>query len=695
MSWVNRLLVALMVIGLASTAEGKATAASADTFDTALAPLRERLYVSPTGITPRLLELQARYQNASPRQRARLLVQLSRAQLYAGDAQASLRSGEQIEALGRQQHDAAIVCMGMLARVYALYVSSDVTGSHALAREAARFAATVDDLPLRVQAMLTVGQAEAESGDPAQALRTIRQAVASARSAADSEPLFRALRFLALSEAQAGDFAAALRTTDEMALIAANSAYQERMVVAKATEFTVASSAGQPDRALDALQAKVVLIRALGLDDILLGSLIDLADLNLKRKRFATALKLSGEALRLATAKSSPRFRTAADFKWGPAAIVQTSRFRTTAEFNWGLASIYLGQVSAGKVAVEHALASWYDPDITAVLREYGAALVQAGDAGGAMLVFNRAAELSGADAFKKIYERENKQHEIDALTRQYELRAVELLRQQEQRRFWWLLAAVSALAFIVVAILYGRLRKSSGLLEERNLALYLQGRQDALTGLFNRRYLQDYLMARSQTRDEAGRAAATGGALLLMDVDHFKQLNDRFGHATGDEVLKAVAARLKRQFCDGDVLVRWGGEEFLAFLPNAGAAEAALITARLLAAVSAQSILIGAQAIPVTVSIGFALLPLQFAGQALAWERVLGLADQALYMAKADGRHMAYGVVGISAAAGAVNAIEADLRAAWRDGLVELEKIDGKDAVIASPSLPLIATAA
>lgn len=78
------------------------------------------------------------------------------------------------------------------------------------------------------------------------------------------------------------------------------------------------------------------------------------------------------------------------------------------------------------------------------------------------MLVFNRAAELSGADAFKKIYESENKQHEIDALTRQNELRAVELLCQQERRRFWWLLAAVSALAFIVVAILYGRLRKSS-----------------------------------------------------------------------------------------------------------------------------------------------------------------------------------------------------------------------------------------
>lgn len=80
--------------------------------------------------------------------------------------------------------------------------------------------------------------------------------------------------------------------------------------------------------------------------------------------------------------------------------------------------------------------------------------------------------------------------------------------------------------------------------------------------------------------------------------------------------------------------------------------------------------------------SIGFALLPLQFAGQALAWERVLGLADQALYMAKADSRHMAYGVVGISAAAGAVNAIEATLRSAWRDGLVELERIDGTDAV-------------
>src|SRR3954463_9318874 len=90
-----------------------------------------------------------------------------------------------------------------------------------------------------------------------------------------------------------------------------------------------------------------------------------------------------------------------------------------------------------------------------------------------------------------------------------------------------------------------------------------LRSRTDALTGVFNRRQFQDAL-------DAAVAAAATGevpAAVFLLDVDHFKLINDNHGHGVGDEVLAELAARLARQGRPDDTLARWGGEEFIVLL--------------------------------------------------------------------------------------------------------------------------------
>ncbi len=168
-------------------------------------------------------------------------------------------------------------------------------------------------------------------------------------------------------------------------------------------------------------------------------------------------------------------------------------------------------------------------------------------------------------------------------------------------------------------------------------------------------------------------------GTLMLVDVDHFKHINDRWGHAVGDVVLVELARRLRAALRDDDLIVRWGGEEFLLWVPVAPRAEAEALVARTLAAIGSQPVASGADRIPVTVSIGFATFPIEPARLALGWEQALELIDTAMYLAKSHGRNRAYGVRSANAGnAAALSALARRFEAAWRDGLVELVAVDG-----------------
>ncbi len=154
----------------------------------------------------------------------------------------------------------------------------------------------------------------------------------------------------------------------------------------------------------------------------------------------------------------------------------------------------------------------------------------------------------------------------------------------------------------------------------------------DELTGLFNRRRFQE-LGSR-----EAGLAQRTCRplAVALLDVDHFKLVNDHYGHDAGDAALKEVARRLSRALRAGDVLCRYGGEEFALLLPDTGPAGAALAFERFRLAVRGAPVIWGDTAIPVTLSLGYhAAVPAQ--GEGL--ETFLTRADEALYRAKSLGR--------------------------------------------------------
>jgi len=159
---------------------------------------------------------------------------------------------------------------------------------------------------------------------------------------------------------------------------------------------------------------------------------------------------------------------------------------------------------------------------------------------------------------------------------------------------------------------------------------------RDPLTGVLNRRALLEACAAQLAVAGRTGGAKPKAMVLMMIDVDHFKPVNDRFGHQTGDAVLREVVARMQHALGGNGLLGRYGGEEFVVLLPDAAPAEAAELASRLHASArggfAADSAL--AAVGNVTVSIGVAL---HRPGTGI--DDMLGRADEALYRAKAQGR--------------------------------------------------------
>jgi diguanylate cyclase (GGDEF)-like protein len=168
---------------------------------------------------------------------------------------------------------------------------------------------------------------------------------------------------------------------------------------------------------------------------------------------------------------------------------------------------------------------------------------------------------------------------------------------------------------------------------------LRLVGLTDSLTGLYNRRHLEHRLaqeLARAQRH-------AQPLACLFIDADHFKSINDAFGHPAGDRVLEALAQRLTGRLRASDIATRYGGEEFAVLLPHTGVDSACHLAEEIRCAIAAAPIPLGSgEQVHVTVSIGVAAYcpkdrpwPAHSAGRHL-----LAHADQAVYRAKQAGRN-------------------------------------------------------
>lgn len=170
--------------------------------------------------------------------------------------------------------------------------------------------------------------------------------------------------------------------------------------------------------------------------------------------------------------------------------------------------------------------------------------------------------------------------------------------------------------------------------LRQRNEQLSRLVVTDALTGLFNRRYATEQLAHLVQH----ARRHHHSLSVVLLDVDHFKAINDSYGHGVGDAALRELAGRLTTRLRREDTIARWGGEEFLVLLPDIDNDGAEAVAEALRAAVAASPLSVPGGPLPVTISVGWA-----------TWEdededALVRGADEALYAAKAAGRNLARG---------------------------------------------------
>ncbi|CAN5159973.1 ligand-binding sensor domain-containing diguanylate cyclase [soil metagenome] len=238
----------------------------------------------------------------------------------------------------------------------------------------------------------------------------------------------------------------------------------------------------------------------------------------------------------------------------------------------------------------------------------------------------------------------------------------------------WWfrlgLVLGLIGVYFVLLQLRTRLLRRSKRLLEVKvrertrelealSLELEQSSLTDPLTGLRNRRFLTQHIegdvaQTLRQYEDllERGLPLPADPDLIffLIDIDHFKAINDEHGHAAGDAVLMQMRSRLQPVFREGDHLVRWGGEEFLIVARSSSRAHAAELAerARAMVAETPFTLPVGG-AIPISCSLGFACFPLATAQpRALDWSAVIALADSALFAAKAAGRNGWAGVLGL-----------------------------------------------
>lgn len=427
-------------------------------------------------------------------------------------------------------------------------------------------------------------------------------------------------------------------------------------------EAAVAIDKGDARTSIARLRSALALARSAGLQRPQVMLLNNLADSQLRLRQPRQALRTVQEALPLAE-----KF--------------QELRVLHALRNNAGLAYIGLGDIDAGKqqMALAEALLGeeGNDGQRVEMLREFGVALAVAGDARGALELYHRERALSARisrenldAALREIqasFDAEVRQRDMALLEDQLATRKEEIKSQDLTLRIWLLLLALLAVLLLLGALLYGRLRDRERLLSERRERLRRESEQDTLTGLGNRRAFE--LRMQSLLAQPGA-----PGALLLLDIDHFKRINDRYGHSSGDAVLVEVARRVQACLRRDDLVVRWGGEEFLAHVSGMGADQALGLGRRILERIASEPIEMPNGSLQVTASMGLCLDLLPSCPAELRWEERLRLADLALYAAKSRGRSRAVAVVDSSGSAEALRAPEIDFEAAERTGLLRTQ---------------------
>lgn len=371
----------------------------------------------------------------------------------------------------------------------------------------------------------------------------------------------------------------------------------------------------------------------------------NIGDLRLKQGQYAQAVPLFTEARQLAEQLHFSAMVLTADFNLGYIKVLQGKHQEGLAQMATMVETARELQLPdtdllsyVGELADAYGFAKAH-ADEARLLREYNVLSQN-------IFKTDRDQEIS---ALQEAFSAKEKAKQIESLEQQNKLSTAELAQKQLQQRVMLLFGLVVLLATALLYLLYRKVRNANQQLRQANDQLAYNSLHDPLTGLLNRRSLHEFMQKRTEQGERRQLPTASTDGFILLDIDYFKHINDHHGHAAGDAVLIEIGQRLKQLTRQGDMVLRWGGEEFLIVLRNLNQTALTNFTNRALQVIGSTPVPYQNSSIPVTASAGFLTLPFAGIDEAqLNWEKALKLADMALYMGKVHGRNRGYGLVAL-----------------------------------------------
>ena len=466
---------------------------------------------------------------------------------------------------------------------------------------------------------------------------------------------------------RSGQYDHAIRLNEEAKKIAAENEDWMSLTEASTTESIVLTDNGHPVEELAALNGTIEYAHKAGAARSEALGLANLSDFYLHSGEFQRAYEIAQRAVPLARK-------------------LRDIGIENLAHLNSGLALISMKRKDDGMALIrpvlEHDRAANDIASLAEATGDVARYLERAGFLADAYAAYQSlrglSAELARRDQQEAVlelqegFDAQQRRREIALLNEDNALKEEQLRRRDLEYKIWALTAVLVLSLLGIAARMYRGLRATQHALRQRTAQLKRHSLQDPLTGLANRRQFHE------MTDGEAVRPPAQG-TLYLLDLDHFKSINDHHGHAAGDAVLVETARRLRAVVREEDLIVRWGGEEFLVLVQRMAHERVELLAQRLLNAVASMPVTVGDHRIEVTTSIGFAEFPLAPNRLEIPWDLAVDIVDNAMYVAKTLGRNRACGVGLVPAATLAeVDAVVQDMENSWREGRVQMAVLRG-----------------